>query len=128
MSAAGDPIPPGGMWGAQNSPSWSRRSPLPRELGWAQVLLWVQFALTVLYVITVLSVVTYYSGEIFGILVYDSLPSVAGVYLARRLWQGGVWTSRALIGTIPVTSPGTYTVRASGAPDDAVEPQILVGT
>jgi Flp pilus assembly pilin Flp len=71
--------------------------PLPRELGWAQVLLWVQFALTALYVVTVLSVVTYYSGEIFGILVYDSLPSVAGVYLARRLWRGGVWTSRALI-------------------------------
>ncbi|WP_053675354.1 hypothetical protein [Streptomyces sp. NRRL B-1140] len=70
---------------------------MPRELGWAQVLLWVQFALTVLYVVTVLSVVTYYSGEIFGILVYDSLPSVAGIYLARRLWQGGVWTSRALI-------------------------------
>ncbi|MCT9137992.1 hypothetical protein [Streptomyces violarus] len=85
------------MWGAQNIPSWDRRSPLPRELGWAQVLLWVQFALTVLYVITVLSVVSYYSGEIFGILVYDSLPSVAGVYLARRLWRGGVWTSRALI-------------------------------
>ncbi|MFI6376359.1 Flp family type IVb pilin [Streptomyces sp. NPDC050546] len=57
----------------------------------------MQFALTVLYVITVLSVVSYYSGEIFGILVYDSLPSVAGVYLARRLWRGGVWTSRALI-------------------------------
>jgi Flp pilus assembly pilin Flp len=71
--------------------------PLPRELGWAQVLLWVQFALTMLYVVTVLSVVSYYSGEIFGILVYDSLPSVAGVYLARRLWRGGVWTSRALI-------------------------------
>ncbi|MEU1313898.1 hypothetical protein [Streptomyces tibetensis] len=70
---------------------------MPRELGWAQVLLWVQFALTLLYVITVLSVVTYYSGEIFGILAYDSLPSVAGVYLARRLWRGGVWTSRALI-------------------------------
>ncbi|MER7477015.1 hypothetical protein ABTX60_05045 [Streptomyces sp. NPDC126510] len=70
---------------------------MPRELGWAQVLLWVQFALTALYVITVLSVVTYYSGEIFGILVYDSLPSVAGIYLARRLWRGGVWTSRALI-------------------------------
>ncbi|MFC9505613.1 hypothetical protein [Streptomyces sp. NPDC057002] len=70
---------------------------MPRELGWAQVLLWVQFALTVMYVITVLSVVSYYSGEIFGILVYDSLPSVAGVYLARRLWRGGVWTSRALI-------------------------------
>ncbi|GGW36789.1 hypothetical protein AB0E64_06705 [Streptomyces caelestis] len=85
------------MWGAQNIPSWDRRSPLPRELGWAQVLLWVQFALTVLYVVTVLSVVTYYSGEIFGILLYDSLPSVAGVYLARRLWRGGVWTSRALI-------------------------------
>jgi hypothetical protein len=46
------------MWGAQNIPSWDRRSPLPRELGWAQVLLWVQFALTVLYVVTVLSVVT----------------------------------------------------------------------
>ncbi|WP_338782790.1 hypothetical protein [Streptomyces sp. DG1A-41] len=70
---------------------------MPRALGWAQVLLWVQFALTVLYVVTVLSVVSYYSGEIFGILVYDSLPSVAGVYLARRLWRGGVWTSRALI-------------------------------
>ncbi|WP_143589879.1 hypothetical protein [Streptomyces africanus] len=97
MSPAGNPIPPSGTWGAQNTPSWERRSPLPRELGWAQVLLWVQFALTVLYVVTVLSVVTYYSGEIFGILVYDSLPSVAGVYLARRLWRGGVWTSRALI-------------------------------
>jgi hypothetical protein len=36
-------------------------------------------------------------------------------------------TSRALIGTLEVTSPGTYTVKASGAPDDAVEPQILVG-
>ncbi|MER6715343.1 hypothetical protein [Streptomyces sp. NPDC000877] len=47
--------------------------------------------------VTVLSVVSYYSGEIFGILVYDSLPSVAGAYLARRLWRGGVWTSRALI-------------------------------
>ncbi|MFF5371424.1 Flp family type IVb pilin [Streptomyces sp. NPDC013187] len=70
---------------------------MPTELGWAQVLLWVQFALTVLYVVTVLSVVTYYSGEIFGILAYDSLPSVAGIYLARRLWRGGVWTSRALI-------------------------------
>ncbi|CAM5487921.1 hypothetical protein STAFG_7765 [Streptomyces afghaniensis 772] len=97
MSGAGNSIPPTGIWGAQNTPSWDRRSPLPRELGWAQVLLWAQFALTVLYVVTVLSVVTYYSGEIFGILVYDSLPSVAGVYLARRLWRGGVWTSRALI-------------------------------
>ncbi|MFD7240447.1 hypothetical protein [Streptomyces massasporeus] len=57
----------------------------------------MQLALTLLYVVTVLSVVTYYSGEIFGILVYDSLPSVAGIYLARRLWRGGVWTSRALI-------------------------------
>jgi hypothetical protein len=36
-------------------------------------------------------------------------------------------TSRALIGTVEVTSPGTYTVNASGAPDDAVEPQILIG-
>jgi hypothetical protein len=36
-------------------------------------------------------------------------------------------TSRALIGTVEVSSPGTYTVKASGAPDDAVEPQILVG-
>ncbi|WP_158708251.1 hypothetical protein [Streptomyces sp. NRRL S-455] len=70
---------------------------MPRELGWAQVLLWVQFVLTAVYVVTVVSVVSYYSGEIFGILVYDSLPSVAGVYLARRLWPGGVWTSRALI-------------------------------
>ncbi|WP_158714648.1 hypothetical protein [Streptomyces sp. NRRL S-474] len=97
MSPAGSPIPPSGIWGAQNSESWERRSPLPRELGRAQVLLWVQFALTVLYVVTVLSAVSYYSGEIFGILVYDSLPSVVGVYLARRLWRGGVWMSRALI-------------------------------
>lgn len=97
MSPAGDRIPPYGTGGAENSPSWERRTPLPRELGWAQVLLWVQFALTAVYVVTVLSVVTYYSGEIFGTLVYDSLPSVAGVYLARRLWRGGVWTSRALI-------------------------------
>jgi len=35
--------------------------------------------------------------------------------------------SRAVIGTVEVGSPGTYTVKATGAPDDAVEPQILVG-
>ncbi|MEU3887442.1 hypothetical protein [Streptomyces sp. NPDC029041] len=97
MSPAGDRIPPRGTGGAENIPSWVRRSPLPRELGWAQVLLWAQFALTALYVITVLSVVTYHSGEIFGILVYDSLPSVAGICLARCMWRGGVWTARALI-------------------------------
>jgi hypothetical protein len=36
-------------------------------------------------------------------------------------------TSRAQIGTVDVTSPGTYVVKASGAPNDAIEPQILVG-
>jgi hypothetical protein len=36
-------------------------------------------------------------------------------------------TSRALIGTVEVSSPGTYVVKASGAPETAVEPQILVG-
>jgi hypothetical protein len=35
--------------------------------------------------------------------------------------------SRAVIGTVQVGSPGTYTVKATGAPDNAVEPQILVG-
>jgi hypothetical protein len=37
--------------------------------------------------------------------------------------------SRDEIGTVEVTQPGTYTVTAnSGAPADAVEPQILIGS
>jgi hypothetical protein len=38
----------------------------------------------------------------------------------------GSGRSRALIGTAQV-SAGTYTVSASAAPEDAVEPQVLVG-
>jgi hypothetical protein len=51
-------------------------------------------------------------------------PGIAG--MGRTLTVTGN-TSRALIGTVEVSSPGTYVVKASGAPDDAVEPQILVG-
>jgi hypothetical protein len=51
-------------------------------------------------------------------------PGIAGMGQSLTV-SGG--TSRALIGTVEVSSPGTYIVKASGAPDDAVEPQILVG-
>jgi hypothetical protein len=39
---------------------------------------------------------------------------------------GSGW-SRALIGTVQITEPGTYTVTATGELPNAVEPQILVG-
>jgi hypothetical protein len=51
-------------------------------------------------------------------------PGIAG--LGQSLTVAG-GKSRALIGTVEVSSPGTYVVKASGAPGDAVEPQILVG-
>ena len=51
-------------------------------------------------------------------------PGIAGMGRSLTVWGG---KSRALIGTVEVSSPGTYVVKASGAPDDAVEPQILVG-
>ena len=35
--------------------------------------------------------------------------------------------SRAQIGSIEIAAPGTYAVKATGAPPDAVEPQILIG-
>ncbi|MFE7773975.1 hypothetical protein ACFU5O_08750 [Streptomyces sp. NPDC057445] len=70
---------------------------MPQQLFWVQGLQWLQVALTALYVLTVLSMVTYYNGELFGILLYDSLPSVIGAYLAHRAWRGGLWVSRGLI-------------------------------
>jgi hypothetical protein len=51
-------------------------------------------------------------------------PGIAG--LGQSLTVSGN-KSRALIGTVEVSSPGTYVVKASGAPESAVEPQILVG-
>jgi hypothetical protein len=45
--------------------------------------------------------------------------------MGESLNTGSGW-SRALVGTAEV-SAGTYTVSASSAPDDAVEPQILIG-
>jgi hypothetical protein len=48
-------------------------------------------------------------------------PGIAG--MDRSLTVSG-GTSRALIGTVDVSSPGTYVVKASGALDGAVEPQI----
>jgi hypothetical protein len=45
--------------------------------------------------------------------------------MGASLQTGGGW-SRALIGTAEV-SAGTYSVAAKSAPDDAIEPQVLVG-
>ncbi|MEU1471626.1 hypothetical protein ABZ434_25825 [Streptomyces sp. NPDC005761] len=70
---------------------------MPRSLLWVQGLQWVQAGLTLLYVMTVLSMVSYVNGELLGVLVYDSLPSVVGVVLARRAVRGGVWVARGLV-------------------------------
>ncbi|WP_326662070.1 hypothetical protein [Streptomyces sp. NBC_00385] len=64
---------------------------------WVQGLQWVQAGLTLLYVMTVLSMVSYVNGELLGVLVYDSLPSVVGVVLARRAVRGGEWVARGLV-------------------------------
>jgi hypothetical protein len=45
--------------------------------------------------------------------------------MGASLDSGSGW-SRALVGTAQV-SAGTYTVSARSAPDDAIEPQVLVG-
>ena len=39
---------------------------------------------------------------------------------------GSGW-SRALIGTIQIAQPGTYTVTAQGDLPNAIEPQLLIG-
>jgi hypothetical protein len=39
---------------------------------------------------------------------------------------GSGW-SRALVGTVQITEPGTYTITAGPAIEDGVEPQILIG-
>ena len=44
----------------------------------------------------------------------------------ESLNTGSDW-SRALVGTVEVADPGTYTVTAGPAIDDSVEPQILLG-
>ncbi len=46
--------------------------------------------------------------------------------MGSSLDTGRGW-SRALVGTIELSQPGEYKVTASGAPQDAVEPQLLVG-
>jgi hypothetical protein len=46
--------------------------------------------------------------------------------MGSSLSTGSGW-SRALIGTVPVSEIGDYTVRATGQLEGAVEPQILVG-
>ncbi|MBW5253340.1 hypothetical protein JGS39_30950, partial [Streptomyces sp. P01-B04] len=58
---------------------------------------WIQFGLSLLYVLTVLSMVSYVNGELLGVLLYDSLPSVVAVVLARRAARGGVWVARGLV-------------------------------
>ncbi|MGW0935104.1 Flp family type IVb pilin [Streptomyces sp. NPDC002666] len=58
---------------------------------------WIQFGLSLLYVMTVLSMVSYVNGELLGVLLYDSLPSVVAVVLARRAARGGVWVARGLV-------------------------------
>lgn len=46
--------------------------------------------------------------------------------MGSSLDTGSGW-SRALIGTVEITEPGTYTITASPELPDAVEPQILIG-
>lgn len=70
---------------------------MPRSLLWIQTLQWFQVGLTSLYVVTVLSMVSYVNGELLGVLLYDALPSVVGVVLARGAARGGVWVARGLV-------------------------------
>ena len=46
--------------------------------------------------------------------------------MGASLDTGSNW-SRALVGTVEISAPGSYTVTAGPALPDAVEPQILVG-
>jgi hypothetical protein len=46
--------------------------------------------------------------------------------MGSSLNTGANW-SRALIGTIQIAQPGTYTVTAQGDLPDAIEPQVLIG-
>ena len=46
--------------------------------------------------------------------------------MGESLDTGSGW-SRALVGTVQITEPGSYTITAGPAIDGGVEPQILVG-
>jgi hypothetical protein len=46
--------------------------------------------------------------------------------MGSSLNTGSDW-SRALIGTIQIAQPGTYTVTAQGDLPNAIEPQLLIG-
>jgi hypothetical protein len=61
------------------------------------------------------------SGEPLGI----KGPGFKG--MGSSLNTGSGW-SRALIGTAQVTQPGLYTVTASGELQNAIEPQVLIGS
>jgi hypothetical protein len=46
--------------------------------------------------------------------------------MGSSLDTGGGW-SRALVGTVQITEPGSYTVKAEPAIEGGVEPKILIG-
>jgi hypothetical protein len=46
--------------------------------------------------------------------------------MGSSLNTGSGW-SRALVGTVEITEPGSYTVNAEPAIEDGVEPKILIG-
>ena len=46
--------------------------------------------------------------------------------MGESLNTGSGW-SRALVGTVQITEPGSYTVKAEPAIEDGVEPKILLG-
>ncbi|MFG2334079.1 colicin E3/pyocin S6 family cytotoxin [Streptomyces sp. NPDC048604] len=48
--------------------------------------------------------VPYYSGGLFGLLIHDSLPAVAGLVLARRVWTGGRYVRWGLLAVAAVVT------------------------
>ncbi|MEU8528732.1 MULTISPECIES: DUF4398 domain-containing protein [Streptomyces] len=70
----------------------------------AQLLLYGQFGLAMVYVVTVLAMLPYYSGELLGLLTYDSLPAVAGLVLARRVRTGGRYVRWGLLAVAAVVA------------------------
>ena len=70
----------------------------------AQLLLYGQFGLAMIYVVTVLAMLPYYTGELLGLLVFDSLPAIVGLVLARRVWTGGRYVRWGLLAVAAVVA------------------------
>ncbi|OAH13788.1 hypothetical protein [Streptomyces jeddahensis] len=83
--------------GMASTPAVAGPARMPRALATALMLLVVLFVLSVLPALGVLLAAPV-DGAVLGALLYAIAPGTAGMLLARRMWAGGPWTGRALVG------------------------------